>query len=84
MDERRQTQCLCLTVDQIRQTGKQEEVGGKICSRQRSWKTEHSESISIDFAGGDAQNSVAREFHVSLAQELCECQCELQRSPAPV
>lgn len=69
---------------QIRQTGKQEGVGGKICSRQRSWKTEHSESISIDFAGGDAQNSVAREFHVSLAQELCECQCELQRSPAPV
>ena len=42
-------------------TDRPEGVGERTCSRKRSWETEHSESISVGFAGADALNSVAYE-----------------------
>lgn len=44
-------------------TDRPEGVGERTCSRKRSWETEHSESISVGFAGADALNSVAYEHY---------------------
>lgn len=45
-------------------TGRQAEgIGERTCSRKRSWETEHSESISTDFTGAEALNSVAHELY---------------------
>ena len=44
-------------------TDRPEGVGKRTCSRKRRWETEHSESISVGFAGADALNSVAYEHY---------------------
>lgn len=48
-------------------TDRPERVGGALFYQRESWETEHSESISVGFAGGFALNSVAYEHYDLLA-----------------